>query len=242
MNFKKFKPKQGYALVLKSLPANLIARNNFQWPESGHVNCPDWKETNECGNGLHGWLWGEGDAGLRCFESDAKWLVVCAEESKIINLTNKVKFPSCEVLFCGELKDAVSIIQHFAPIGNKCIFGTATAGYKGTATAGDSGTATAGDNGTATAGYSGTATAGDCGTATAGDSGTATAGYYGTATAGYKGTATAGDSGVISLFFYNPKTSEYERRIAMIDGVNFLPGVPYVLDKEGNFIQKKDQQ
>ena len=210
MNFKKFKPKKGYALVLKSLPANLIARNNFQWPESGVVNCPDWKGTKECGNGLHGWLWGEGDAGLRCGESDAKWLVVCVEESKIINLTDKVKFPSCEVLFCGELKDAVSIIHHFAPVGNKCIFGTATAG----------------DSGTATAGYSGTATAGDSGTATAGD----------------RGTATAGDRGVISLLFYNQKTSEYERRIAMIDGVNFLPGVPYVLDREGNFIQKKDQQ
>jgi len=234
MNFKKFKPKKGYALVLKSLPANLIARNNFQWPESGVVNCPDWKGTKECGNGLHGWLWGEGDAGLRCGESDAKWLVVCVEESKIINLTDKVKFPSCEVLFCGELKDAVSIIHHFAPVGNKCIFGTSTSGDGGTSTSGDGGTSTSGDGGTSTSGYGGTSTSGDRGTSTSGD--------RGTSTSGDGGTSTSGDGGVISLPFYSPKTSMYERRIAMIDGVNFLPGVPYVLDKEGNFIQKKDQQ
>ena len=162
---KKCKPTKGHVLVLKSLPASMKAYGGFQWPESGAVFAPDWKPTEECGNGLHGWLWGAGDAGLRCMDDDAKWLVLSVP-SDFVDLGQKVKFPSCEIKYLGDRETAVAIIQHYAPGGTPAMFGTATAG--------DEGTATAGDEGTATAGYRGTATAGDEGTATAGDEGTAT--------------------------------------------------------------------
>ena len=160
MNNKNIKLKKDEVLVLKSLPANMEAHGGFLWPKSGIVSAPDWIESNKCGNGLHGWLWGEGNAELRCTDNDAVWLVLTVKQSTIIDLQGKVKFPSCNVVFCGEMADAVTIIQKHAPKGNKCIFGTATAGYRGTATAGYRGTATAGYSGTATAGYRGTATAG----------------------------------------------------------------------------------
>ena len=166
INFKKYAPKKGEVLVLKSLPSSMIAHSDFIWPKSGFVEAPDWEPKKECGNGLHGWKWGVGDADLRCKDDDAVWLVLRVEEAGIIDLTDKVKFPSCHVIFCGDRETAVAIIQHFAPANTPVIFGTATAG--------DSGTATAGYSGTATAGYRGTATAGDRGTATAGDLGTAT--------------------------------------------------------------------
>ncbi len=288
---KKIKLKPGEALALKSVSADMTAYNDFVWPKKGKCVAPDWESTQECGAGLHFWLWGEGDAGLRVTAADAKWLVLVVKLDTVIDLGGKAKGPDCDVVFCGERHEAVAIIQEHAPEGNNCIFGTATAGYSGTATAGYSGTATAGYRGTATAGYrgtatagdSGTATAGDYGTATAGDSGTATAGDRGTATAGYRGTATAGDrgtatagdrgtatagdsgtatagdsgtatagdsgtatagdsgtatageEGVISILYYDREKEKYSRKIALIDGVNFLPGVKYRLNDAHEF-------
>ena len=143
---KQCKPAKGHVLVLKSIAANMKAYGGFQWPESGAVSAPDWKPTEECGNGLHGWLWGAGDAGLRCMDDDAKWLVLSVP-SDFVDLGQKVKFPSCEIKYLGDRETAVAIIQHYAPGGTPAMFGTATAGDRGTATAGYRGTATAGDEG-----------------------------------------------------------------------------------------------
>jgi hypothetical protein len=216
----------GKALVLRTCNADMTAHGGFRWPESGPVEAPDWEPIAECGNGLHGALWGEGDGSLFRWEPDAKWLVVEVDAGAIVDLDGKVKFPRGVVVFCGDRKSATDWLAERAPgrtiIGGTATAGdygtatagyrgTATAGYRGTATAGYRGTATAGDGGTATAGYRGTATAGDYGTATAGDGGTATAGYRGTATAGYRGTATAGnggtatagDGGILSLRWFD---------------------------------------
>jgi len=186
-------------LVLRTCSADMRsehqAANGFQWPESGPVSAPDWLPTTECGNGLHGLLWGECDSGLLNHTASAKALVVKVAASDIIQLQGKVKFPRGHVVFCGTHHDAAKFILANGGAGKAVHYGTATAGYRGTATAGDRGTATAGCGGTATAGDGGTATAGYRGTATAGCGGTATAGYGGTATAGYRGTATAGCGG-----------------------------------------------
>jgi len=230
-----YKPKNGYVLVLKSVKADMTAYNGFLWPKKGKCVAPDWMPTIDCGNGLHGWKWGEGNASLRVKSEDAKWLVLSVEESTIIDLNGKVKFPECEVVFVGECHEAVLIIQSCAPDGNKCIFGTATAGDGGTATVGYGGTATAGDGGTATAGYGGTATAGYGGTATAGDGGTATAGDKGTATAGYGGTATAGSEGIIIIQYYDFQTKTLKRKMAMVDGMIILPGMKYRINDNYEF-------
>jgi hypothetical protein len=226
------------SLVLRSCRADLTSTNNFQWPQVGGVaEAPDWKSDEECGNGLHGWLYGQGDYSCSNFLSDGcKWLVVEVESDQIVMLGGKCKFPRGTVRFIGERHEAAAyIIEHEERSANVAVigavrsvgerqvalvgdYGTATAGYKGTATAGDEGTATAGDEGTATAGYKGTATAGDegtatagyKGTATAGDYGTATAGNYGTATAGYKGTATAGNYGTATAGNKGTATAGYK--------------------------------
>jgi hypothetical protein len=213
-------------LVLRSCAADMTSyHGQFKWPESGPISCSDWKPTQACGSGLHGWLWGEGDASLGDFSEGAKWLVVSVDEAMLIDLSGKVKFPSGDVVFCGDRMAAGKYVVDNGGFGKRVISGTATAGdsgtatagVRGTATAGDSGTATggvrgtatAGDSGTATAGVRGTATAGDSGTATAGDSGTATAGVRGTATAGHRGTATAGDSGTATAGVRGTATAGY---------------------------------
>jgi len=217
--------EQQISLVLRVCRADFTSRNGFQWPSEvgAAIEAPDWSPRQECGSGLHGWLYGQGDISCVDYwvEENAQWLVLEVESASIVMLGGKCKFPKATVRFAGHKSEAAAFLLAHAPqaknvavigatiaVGDGEVaavgaLGTATAGYRGTATAGDRGTATAGDRGTATAGYRGTATAGDrgtatagySGTATAGDSGTATAGDSGTATAGYSGTATAGDRG-----------------------------------------------
>ena len=135
---------KGRALILRTCDKNGLSSGGFQWPKSGHVEAPDWKPTRECGNGLHGALWGEGDGSLLSFGRDAVWIV--AEVSEWIDLDGKVKFPSANVLHYGDRQTATDFIAANGAIG-AVIGGTATAGYRGTATAGDGGTATAGYGG-----------------------------------------------------------------------------------------------
>ena len=199
------------AYILRTCDAEMRSWEGFQWPESGPVEAPDWEPTDECGNGLHGLLWGEGDGSLLDWKVDARWIVARVEE--YIDLGDKVKFPRAEVVFVGDRKAATDKIIELGargPVVGAIVcagdygtasagdYGTASAGRCGTASAGDGGTASAGDYGTASAGYMGTASAGRCGTASAGDLGTASAGYKGTASAGYRGTASAGRCGTAS--------------------------------------------
>ena len=161
------KAAPGKTLLLKVVPANMTTQNDFVWPESGPVECPDWKPCKACGNGLHAWRWAPGcNPGASEYTNleDAKWLLVETSEDQIVDLGDKVKFKAGVVIFCGKFEDAIKSLQ---PDPSR-------AGFKGTATAGDEGTATAGDKGTATAGDRGIATAGDRGIATAGDRGTIT--------------------------------------------------------------------
>jgi hypothetical protein len=200
-------PPPATVLVLRTCDKDMQAHGGFVWPKKGLVAAPDWKPRAECGNGLHGFLWGEGDGSLASWDESAKWLVVEVEEASIVQLSGKVKFPRGVVVHCGDRLSATTYIAEHGASGRAIVGGTATAGARGTATAGYAGTATAGDSGTATAGYAGTATAGDSGTATAGARGTATAGDSGTATAGARGTATAGYAGTATAGYAGTATA-----------------------------------
>ena len=206
-------------LVLRCSGPGGQSYGGFRWPTSGPVEAPDWGPTPTCGHGLHGWLWGEGDAEASPWHDaiGAVWQVVEVDASDIVPLNGKVKFPRGVVVRSGPRADVVAWMVDRCP-GRAVVYGvvtagdhgpatvgaygTATAGYYGTATAGYYGTATAGVNGTATAGDYGTARAGDGGTATAGEHGTAVAGYHGTARAGARGTATAGANGTATAGHY----------------------------------------
>ena len=216
-------------LILRTCAADGTSHSGFKWPTKGPVSCDDWNPEPKCGNGLHGFLAGEGDGSLANWDLDAIWQVIEVPVASIVKIdSSKVKFPSGVVVYSGSRDVATKMISDVYP-GKAVIGGTATAGNRGTATAGDSGTATAGDRGTATAGDSGTATAGNRGTATAGnrgtatagDSGTATAGDYGTATAGNRGTATAGEKGEIRIRFWDSSAERYRTLIGYVgeDGI-----------------------
>jgi len=160
---------------------------------------------------LHGFLWGEGDGSLACWDADARWLVLLVQANDVRDLRGKVKFPRAEVVYCGDRLGATGYLAANGGHGRAIIGGTATAGYSGTATAGDRGTATAGDRGTATAG----------------DRGTATAGYRGTATAGDSGTATAGDSGTLVIFWWDDSAGRSRVVVGSVGEGGIEPNIPY---------------
>ena len=232
-------------LILRTCKADMTAHEGFRWPESGPVEAPDWDPTPECGHGLHGLLWGCGDASSITYP-EGRWLVVEANAADVVDLGGKVKFPRGQVVFVGTRDEAIAYLDQHGAADKPVVYATRTAGAYGTATAGDYGTAVAGAGGTATVGYRGTAvaraygtatagaygtaTAGYAGTAVAGDDGTATAGDDGTATAGLRGTATAGDYGTAAAGYDGTATAgdDGEIRIRWFDGRRYRLAVGYV--------------
>src|SRR5579883_350358 len=86
--------EEQFALVIRTCDKNRRAYNNFQWPESGYVECPDWKAVPSCGNGLHGQLWGKGAWKNTSKDADATWLVVKIYAAEAVEIDNeKCKFP-----------------------------------------------------------------------------------------------------------------------------------------------------
>jgi len=207
---------KGKVLVVRTCNADMTSYNGFVWPKSGVVEAKDFKDNKECGNGLHGWLWSVGDYSNRIGDHDRTWLVVEVEASQIIQLKNKVKFRSGEVIYCGSWWQAFEIVRSRRPsqklessATGRLGHASATGDYGHASATGDYGHASAtGDYGHASAtGYSGHASAtGYSGHASAtGDSGHASAtGRLGHASAtGYSGHASAtGDSGHASATGY----------------------------------------
>ena len=234
---KPYRLPRGKVLVLRTCNKDLSSHGGFQWKDSGVVSCDDWSEVAECGRGLHGLLWGQGDGSLLNWNEDARWIVAEVAANSIVDLHGKVKFPKCKVVYCGAKEGAVALISLFAPAGTFVAGGTATAGDEGTATAGYRGIATAGYGGIATAGYRGTATAGHGGTATAGYGGIATAGDRGIATAGYGGIATAGDRGTAIIKHWDSIAERY-RMVLLYPGENGIKAnVKYRLDESGSPVE-----
>jgi hypothetical protein len=97
-------------LILRTSDKNRQAWGGFQWPESGHVEAPDWNPTAQCGNGLHGLALGRGDPGYLFWGVASTWQVVEVDEEVIVDIEGKVKFPYGEVVYSGEMEGALALI------------------------------------------------------------------------------------------------------------------------------------
>ena len=247
-------------LVLRTCAADLTSKNGFVWPSSGHVLCPDWAPTAECGHGLHGLLWGAGDGSLLDWSLDAKWLVVAVEPSQLVALDGKVKFAAGEVVHCGDQASATAFLSRdpraICVVGGTSTsgargtsisgargtsisgdWGTSTSGDGGTSISGDWGTSTSGDGGTSTSGDGGTSTSGDWGTSTSGDGGTSTSGDWGTSTSGDGGTSISGDGGELRIRWRDSRANRYRTVIAYVGENGIKPNVPYRLNDVHEFVE-----
>ena len=95
--------------VLRTCDADMSAYGGFVWPKSGYVECSDWNPEPVCGGGLHGLLGGQGDGALLNWGPYAVWLVV--EVDEYVDLGGKVKFPSGNVVHCGDQLSATDYMQ-----------------------------------------------------------------------------------------------------------------------------------
>ena len=103
----KYTLRKGKVLGLRTCDANLQAYCQFQW-KAGWNTAPDWLPTQECGNGLHFLLWGEGDSSHLDTSDTAKWLIVEADAKSIIDLDGKHK---AETVFAWVFEDRKSAIE-----------------------------------------------------------------------------------------------------------------------------------
>lgn len=199
------------SLILRVCRVDLTSLNGFTWPSEmgAEVVAPDWEATKECGNGLHGWLYGQGDIGCSNYwaDADAKWLVLEVPSDTIIMLEGKCKFPRAIVRFIGSKSEAADFIYANEPkAANVDVIGACRK-------------------------------AGDGATILVSALGTATAGNYSTATAGESGTATAGESGEIRIQWWDTKAERYRTVIGYIGEDNLEPNTPYKLDDQHHFIK-----
>lgn len=166
------------SLILRNCDAGGKSRKGFQWDTTigGTTKATDWNPTPECGQGLHGWLWGEGNASVSSYNDSPIWLVCEIKEYVTIG-SDKVKFPLAKTLFVGNMATAAQWLydqlpSYGQPQDKKIIgltgdyaFGgdlahlvtkrnnvTQKAGYRSTQTAGEDSTQTAGYRSTQTAG------------------------------------------------------------------------------------------
>jgi len=95
-------------LILKVVRDDMTSHAGFVWPASGPVAPATWDPTPRCGNGLHGWLGGEGK--FRHSFMDGKWIVFRAEEVVVLDDGDKCKTGPAEVLFVGTRADAVKYL------------------------------------------------------------------------------------------------------------------------------------
>jgi len=239
---EKSASEEKYVLVLRTCAANLSSSHGFVWPQSGFVEAPDWKPTKDCGNGLHGFLWGEGDGTLADWSKDAKWLVVRVPEKDIIDLVGKVKFRRGEVVFCGDRNGATKYLLA-APEGrgraiigasvDSSYSGKSTSGYSGTSTSGDYGTSTSGNFGKSTSGNFGTSTSGNFGTSTSGNSGKSMSGKHGLSLTGCLGWAKADENGILVITWRDEKNNRNRVTVAYVGEDGIEPNAFYKCDENG---------
>ena len=93
----------GKVLILRTCKADMTPEfenaNGVVYPPSGWVEAPDWDPRPECGRGLHGLLWAQGNYGLLSARHDAKFLVIEADAKDVVTIDDqKVKFRGGNVM------------------------------------------------------------------------------------------------------------------------------------------------
>ena len=189
------------------------------------------------------WKWtswismGEGYGKLASWNDTVKWLVCEVNKKDIIDLGDKVKFPKCKVVFCGNRKEATDYIISNGAQGKAVIGAYVITGDNGTSTSGYNGTSTSGDNGTSKSGVYGTSTSGYNGTSKSGYYGTSTSGDYGTSTSGYKGTSTSGYNGTLVIKYLDG--IRYKVAVGYVGENGIKANVPYKLNEKHEFVEVK---
>ena len=231
------------SLVLRVCRPDMTAYGGFVWPSDvgATVEAPDWRNDNDCGHGLHGWLYGQGDHGCvdHWAKAGAKWLVLEVETDSIVMLGGKCKFPRATVRFVGAKHDAAAyLIAHEPRAASVAVIGARIdVGDGGSAMAGALSTLTGGDYATLTGGRYATLTGGDYATLTGGDYATLTGGRCATLTGGAGATLTGGAGAELRIRYWDAKADRWRTAIAYVGENGIKTGVAYRLNGKHEFVE-----
>ncbi len=94
-------------LVLRTCNADMSSAHDpkFVYPKAGPVEAKDWDPNpdRDCGGGLHGLLWGNGDWSLLSNGHDAVWMIVSVNpDDGLVTSASKCRFRKGEVIYCGD--------------------------------------------------------------------------------------------------------------------------------------------
>ena len=221
---KKTKKKPaGPVLVIRTCNADMSSAHDksFVWPKSGPVEVADWDPNPaiDCGRGLHGLMWGNGDWSLLSNAADAAWLIVEVDPADgMVAHANKVRFRKGEVVYCGDQVGAMTRILCGPEAMARAEKEAKAWGKKNktpkAASSGDNSTAaSSGDNSTAASSgyYSTAASSGNYSkAASSGDNGkAASSGNYSTAASSgnYSTAASSGDNSTAASSGYYSKAA-----------------------------------
>ena len=118
MEANKYILPDNRVLALKVLHANgKSAHNDFQYPGVGDtVTAPDWMPTYDCGHGLHGYLWGQGDISVSLYKPGEIQLFQVHEVNLYVALRGKIKYPSALVVAeFDSIIDALKFVDDYTP-------------------------------------------------------------------------------------------------------------------------------
>jgi len=192
--------------LLRSCNHDFTAHGGYRWPSEVGAECrPErWDPRPVCGDGLHGFLRGEGDAGLADWSERAQWLVFSADEVTVID-QQKAKAAHARIEHVGQgatgqerLRDCLAFMARAGQLGSMAMGVVREGGDGSTLTGGDGSTLTGGDGSTLTGGYGSTLTGGDGSTLTGGNRSTLTGGNRSTLTGGDGSTLTGGNGSTLT--------------------------------------------
>ena len=198
------------ALVLRTCAADMTSHGGFVWPGVGETAvAPVWNAVAECGNGLHGWLYGAGDhsASDSIGSSDAKWLIVEVKSACIVQLEGKCKFPRALVRFVGSRKSATDyLLAHEPQARGLAVIGAVL---------------TVGDNEAGQVGACGQVSGGDRATVSGGD----------------RATVSGGEGAELLVRIWDDKYGRFRTKVGAVGEAGIKPNVVYRLNAAGEFVE-----
>ena len=244
-------------LMLKTVHNNMTSYNGFKWKKRGIITCSDWKNTGECGNGLHGLPMGIGSGSFLLWNESAKWIVFEALGG-YIEFDGIAKCESAKVLFCGDRKGATDyLVKHGADISKVVgAFQTGgdmahlTGGMRSVLSGGMGSVLSGGDGSYVTGGNVSQLTGGDGSHLTGGDGshlaggdwsyltgemGSVLSGGMGSVLSGGKGSVLSGGKGSTLIFLW--WDGECHRIVVgYVEEAGLLPNVKYKLNRNHEII------
>jgi hypothetical protein len=212
----EWKNADGEVLIVKCADKDGRGYGGFQYPSEigGIVEAPDFKATNACGNGIHGWPWGLGlGDGKDPDYREGVWYVIGVKADIVGQLEggSKCKFKAGIVRYRGQWVGALA----FTLQGRTAWIEHASSGAA---------SATGGSGAASATGWRGAASAtGECSAAIV---------------TGRFGQARSGEGGCIALAWLNPKTKRNEMRCATTGKEGQLKADTwYSIDESGNFVE-----